>query len=89
MIVIDKWPGLVTNLGAYAAPPGAAATQVNLQALVPGSVRVRPGLASVSFTTHTGSTAAVVQIFPFQHGATLHVVYQNASGGVYVAKGPS
>jgi hypothetical protein len=89
MIVIESWKGLVTNVGPYAIPPGAAATQVNIQALVPGSVVVRSGITNVSFATHTGASSPVVQVFNFQHGTTGHVVYQNASGGIFVAQGPS
>jgi len=89
MIVINAWKGLVTNVGPYAVPPGAAATQVNLQSLVPGSVVVRSGVTSVTFATHTGASSPVVQVFHYQHGTVPHIVYQNSSGYVYVGKGPS
>lgn len=89
MIVIEKWSGLVTNASPYSLPPGAAVTQVNLQVISPGEVRVRPGLASVSFTTHSGATAPIIHSFRYQHGTTDHIVYQNSSGLIYVAKGPS
>jgi hypothetical protein len=89
MIVINQWAGLATNASPYSIKPGAAVTQVNLQSLRPGSMVVRDGLTSASFTTHTGSTAAVVQVFHYQHGTTPHIVYQNASGRIYVGKGPS
>lgn len=88
MIIIDKWTGLVTNASPYAVPPTAAATQVNLQGLAPGELVTRSGITSVSFTTHTGASAAIVQCVHFQHGTLPHIVYQNASGRVYVAKGP-
>lgn len=89
MIVLDSWKGLVTNVGPYAMQPGAAVTQVNLQGIAPGSVVVRSGITNVSFATHTGASSPVVQVFNFQHGTTGHVMYQNASGGIFVAKGPS
>lgn len=89
MIVIDKWSGLVTNASPYALPVGAAVTQVNLQVLAPGQVTVRPGDATVSWTTHTGSTAPIVAAVRYQHSTTENVVYQNASGGIFVAKGPT
>lgn len=89
MIVIDKWGGLVTNASPYAVPPTAAATQVNMQCLAPGELNVRSGRTSVTFATHTGSTSPVIQVTHFQHGTTPHIVYQNAAGAVYVAKGPS
>ena len=89
MIVIDKWAGLVTNASPYALPPGAAATQVNLQILNPGQVSVRPGLVHVSWTTHNAGNAPVVKIVNFQHSTLPQVVYQNSSGGIYVAKGPA
>lgn len=88
MIVIEKWAGLATNASPYSLPPGAAVTQVNLQAIAPGQLNVRPGTVSVSFTTHTGSTAPIIQAFRYQHGTADHIVYQNASGLVYVGKGP-
>jgi len=89
MIVITQWGGLATNISPYAMKPGSAATQVNLQSLVPGAVSVRDGMKSVSFATHTGSTQAVVQAFHYQHGTTPHIVYQNAAGHIYVGRGPS
>lgn len=89
MIIIDKWAGLVTNASPYAIPPGAAVTQVNLQCLNPGQIVVRPGMAAVSWASHTGSTAAVVRAFRYQHSTADTVVYQNASGAIYVAKGAS
>jgi hypothetical protein len=89
MIVIDKWQGLVTNASPYALPAGAAVTQVNLQAIAPGQLNVRPGTVSVSFTTHTGAAAPVIQAFRYQHGTADHIVYQNSSGLVYVGKGPA
>lgn len=59
MIIIEKWAGLVTNASPYAIPPGAAVTQVNLQAIVPGQVSVRPGSTNVSFATHAATTSPV------------------------------
>jgi hypothetical protein len=88
MIVIDKWAGLVTNASPYAIPPGAAVTQVNLQILSPGQLTVRPGTASVSFASHTGSTQAIVTAFRYP-GETESVLYQNAAGKLFVARGPS
>lgn len=86
MIVIDKWAGLVTNASPYSIPVGAAVTQVNLQILNPGQVTVRPGLVNVSFTTHTAGTVPVVKVVNFQSSTFPQLVYQNASGGIYVAK---
>jgi hypothetical protein len=88
MIVIDKWAGLVTNASPYAIPPGAAVTQVNLQILSPGQLTVRPGTASVSFASHTGSTQAIVTAFRYPR-ETESVLYQNAAGKLFVARGPS
>jgi hypothetical protein len=88
MIVIDKWAGLVTNASPYSIPPGAAVTQVNLQILSPGQIAVRPGSTSVSFATHTGSTRAIIKAFRYPRD-TEEVVYQNSSGTLFVAKGPS
>jgi hypothetical protein len=89
MIVIEKWAGLVTNASPYALPVGAAVTQVNLQVLAPGQVTVRPADVSVSWGTHTGVSVPVVAAVRFQHGTPETVVYQNSSGGIYVAKNPT
>ena len=89
MIIIDKWAGLATNASPYSLPPGAAVTQVNLQVLVPGQMVVRPGLVNVSFTTHTAATEPNVRVINYQHSTFPQVVYQNASGGIYVAQNPT
>lgn len=87
MIVIEKWAGLVTNASPYAIPPGSAVTQVNLQVISPGQVVVRPGTAGVSFSSHTGSTHPILQAFRYPRD-TESIVYQNAAGKLFVAKGP-
>jgi hypothetical protein len=89
MIIIDKWAGLATNAGPYSIPPGAAATQVNLQILSPGQLQVRGGLASMTWTTHSGSTSPVISLARFQNGTIETVMYQNASGGLFYARGPA
>jgi hypothetical protein len=89
VIVIEKWAGLVTNAGPYALPPAAAVTQVNLQVLNPGQVSVRPGLVNVSWTTHTAGSVPIVQVMNFQNSTYAQVVYQNSSGAIYAAKGPT
>jgi len=89
MIIIEKWAGLATNAGPYAIPPGAAVTQVNLQVLSPGQLNVRGGLASLSWATHSGSTAPVISLSRFQNGTLETVIYQNASGGLFYARGPT
>lgn len=88
MIVIEKWAGLATNASPYSLPPGAAVTQVNLQVLNPGQLTVRPGVAAVSFASHTGATAAVRSAIRYP-GATEAVVYQNSSGVILLGRGPS
>lgn len=89
MIIIDKWAGLATNAGPYSLPPGAAATQVNLQILSPGQLQVRGGMATMTWTTHSGSTVPVISMARFQNGTIETVVYQNASGGLFYARGPA
>lgn len=89
MIVIDKWTGLATNASPFVIPPTSSATQVNLQCLEPGEIASRAGMTTVTFTTHTASTSPVVQCVHFQHGLVPQIVYQNAAGRLYVAKGPS
>ena len=86
MISIEKWAGLVTNASPYSLHPGAAVTQVNLQAINPGQLLVRPGAAAASFSSHTGSTSAIVRAFCYPR-ATDSVVYQNAAGEIRVASG--
>jgi hypothetical protein len=88
MISIEKWAGLATNASPYSLPPGAAVTQVNLQVINPGQLSVRPGLQPVSFVSHTGSTEAIRSALRYP-GVVEAVVYQNASGSIRVAKGPS
>lgn len=88
MISIEKWAGLVTNASPYSLPPGAGVTQVNLQVISPGQLTVRPGSTTASFVAHTGSTASIVRAFCYPR-ETDAVVYQNASGQIRVAKGPS
>jgi len=89
MIVIDKWPGLVTNASPYAIPPGAAVTQVNLQAVRPGELSTRPGLGAVTWASISSSTQSVWRAFRAPCGGQERLVYQDASGAVRVAVGPS
>lgn len=89
MIIIDKWAGLATNVSPYAIPPGAAVTQVNLQCVKPGQLNVRTGIASMSWTTHSGTTVPITTLQRFQSGTLETVVYQNASGKLFYAIGPT
>jgi hypothetical protein len=81
MISIEEWAGLATNASPYAIPPGAAVTQVNLQAIVPGQISVRPGHNAVTFSSHTGSTSPVRRMFRYPSDK---VVYQAANGQIRV-----
>ena len=83
MIVIEKWPGIITNASPYAIPPGAAVEQVNLQCIVPGKVTVRPGLQAVTFASSDSTTSAVRVAFRYQNGTTEHLVYQDSFGKIY------
>jgi hypothetical protein len=87
VITIEKWAGLATNASPYSIPVGSAVTQVNLQSIIPGQIQVRPGMAAASWAAHTGGTLPIVSAFRFQHSTQEHVVYQNSSGHIYVAKG--
>lgn len=87
MIVIDTWKGLVTNASPYALPPGTAVSQVNFQCRRPGELSARNGQTSVTFTTHTGGSTAVVEMFRCPIGTAESVIYQNAAGHVFIAKG--
>lgn len=87
MIVVEKWNGLVTNASPYAIPIGAAVTQVNLQALVPGRLSVRPGLNAVTFSSLTGGTAAIRSALRYPDEQA--IVYQDSLGVIRVGKGPS
>jgi hypothetical protein len=87
MIIIDKWAGLVTNASPYAIPPGAAVTQVNLQAIMPGQLTVRPGHNAVTFTSNTGGTLPVRSAirYPTENA----VIYQDSAGLIRVGRGPA
>jgi len=89
VIIIDKWPGLVTNASKYAIPPGATVEQVNVQCLVPGQLTVRPGLQAVAFANTPGATAAIVSAVRYQHGSGEHIVYQNADGNIFSSVVPA
>lgn len=89
MIIIDKWAGLATNASPYSIPPGAAATQVNLQILSPGHLQVRGGMATMAWTTHSGTNVPIISLARFQNGTLETVVYQNASGALFYARGPA
>jgi hypothetical protein len=69
MIQITQFKGLATNVSPYSVAPAAAVTQVNIQALVPGQLSVRPGLTTSSYTSVTlGSTS--YSFFNGRDGAT-------------------
>lgn len=89
MIIIDKWAGLATNIGPYTCPPGAAATQVNVQCLVPGQISVRPGMTAVTWVAHTGSTVPITTMRRVQAGTLETVIYQNMSGSLFYGRGPA
>lgn len=89
MIVIDKFSGLVTNASPYAIPATAAVTQVNLQCLAPGQLSVRPGMASVTWASHTGGATTVLRMFRAPCNNTERIIYQNAAGQVIAAEGPA
>lgn len=88
MITISEWAGLATNASPYSIPPGAAVTQVNLQAIVPGQISVRPGTSSVSFATHGVTDTAVRRMFRFPRD-TDRIVYQNSAGQIIVGVTPT
>lgn len=54
-IIINDWPGLVTNSGptASGSPPGAASQQVNLANNVPGEMNSRPGYKKVQYDSES------------------------------------
>jgi hypothetical protein len=83
-----KWAGLVTNASPYEVPQGCAVTQVNLQVLAPGQLTVRPGHMPVSFASTSGSTSRIITAFRYPKD-TDGVVYQDATGRVFISRGPS
>jgi hypothetical protein len=89
MISIEKWAGLVTNASPYSIPPGAAVTQVNLQAVSPGQLTVRPGLQAVTFASTAIATQPVISAFNYQRSVGGGLVYQDAAGAVYSTQVPS
>lgn len=97
MIIIEKWAGLVTNASPYSLPPGAAVTQVNVQVINPGQLVVRNGHGPVSWvtsmttavTTSSSTGWDVRRAFRCARGTTERVIYQNATGQILLAQGPS
>jgi hypothetical protein len=89
MIVIDKWTGMVTNASPYAIPSGAAVTQVNVQAIVPGQINVRPGMVNVTWSSLTGGTSPVRRIFRAPCGGSERLIYQDSAGVVRAGTGPA
>jgi hypothetical protein len=87
MIIIEKWAGLVTNASPYVIPPGAAVTQVNLQAIVAGRLAVRLGQNPVSFSSLTAGTAPIRSGIRYPDGDA--IIYQDGSGAIRVGVGPS
>lgn len=89
MITVEKWAGLVTNASPYSIPPGAATTQVNLQAVSPGQLTVRPGLQAVTLASTVSATTPVVSAIGLKRAGDDNIVYQDADGQVYTASTPS
>lgn len=89
MIVIRQWPGLITNASPYAIAPGAAVEQVNVQVLRPGMLSARDGLAAVTWSSIDSATSPIRRAFRAPCGGSERLVYQDASGAVRVAVGPS
>ena len=89
MIVIEKWSGLVTNASPYAIPSGAAVTQVNVQAIIPGQMSVRPGMANVTWASLSAGTSPVRRMFRAPCGGAERVIYQDAAGSVRAGTGPA
>lgn len=89
MIVIQKWPGLITNASPYAIQPGAAVSQVNVQVIRPGQLSARDGLSAVTWSSVTATTSPVRRAFRAPCNGQERLVYQEASGAVRVAVGPS
>ena len=89
MIIIDKWPGLITNASPYGIPPGAAVTAVNVQFLTPGEMTVRQGHTAVTWSSLTAGTEAVRVMFRAPCKTTERLIYQDAAGVIRQAEGPS
>lgn len=89
MIVVTQWRGLITNASPYAVPPGAAVAQVNVQVIRPGELAVRDGLAALTWSSLDSSTSPVRRALRAPCGGLERLVYQDASGAVRVAVGPS
>lgn len=87
MISISEWGGLATNASPYSIPPGAAVTQVNLQAIVPGQLSVRPGHNAVAFASLTAGTTPIRSAMRYPN--TNAIIYSDASGAIRVGTGPT
>lgn len=89
MIVIEKWPGLITNASPYAIPAGAAVRQVNVQVIRPGELSARDGLAAVTWSSVSAGTLPIRRSFRAPCGGQERLIYQDSAGAVRVAVGPS
>ena len=83
MLVIDKWPGLVTNASPYAIPPGASPEQINLICINPGQLVVRDGLGSKTYPSNDTSSGTIIKMFRYQDQSLENLLYQDADGNIY------
>lgn len=87
MITIAQWAGLATNASPYSIPPGAAVTQVNLQAIAPGSLSLRPGTSAVTFSGTFTAANAIRSMARYPNEGEA-VVYWDTVGQVIVRRSP-
>jgi hypothetical protein len=83
MITIQKWLGLVNNASPYMLPPGAMASQINLQSVIPGQLTCRSGLTLMTLSSADTSSQPIRSAFRYQKGTGEHMVYQDATGKIY------
>ena len=88
MTELSKWGGLATNASPYAIPAGTSVVQTNIQCISPGKIEVRPGTTALTFSVHSGGSDPVVCAYRYP-GVDERIIYENSSGELYVAKGPS
>lgn len=88
-VVIDRWPGRVSNRNAHADPVAPVAFE-NLQTVVPGAAVVRKGLRPVAFVNATtASPYNILAAYRFERPESEMVVYENANGELHAGRGPS
>lgn len=86
-IFIDKWLGRISNKSPH-TNPAAGVECNNLSTVVPGELRVRKGMRTVTFSNDQASTTNdVISMTSFNHPVGQMVIYEDSGGNVRIGKG--